>query len=210
MSDGSIKSHTTSNNSLAPSLNYIYNKIRVKLDGSCLKQEKVTFTHKQVVNIYTAYEINLWSFIADQDFTLENSLFSVAKLTTNADSDKYKYCGYVIRFDGSGNFSLSDGRGFGKNIIMFGADIGSSVNIHNKKKNILNLAKGPKQGLDNIALSAEKQYSINFHEQQRKVCLCMIIIICLLMVLKSINSKQKIMKLMQLHYVWVMFHKFFS
>ena len=46
LSDKRIKPHATSNNSLAPSLNYNYNKVTVKLDGSCLKQEKVTFKHK--------------------------------------------------------------------------------------------------------------------------------------------------------------------
>ena len=102
---------------------------------------------------------------------------------------------------------------FFKNVVILDADMSSSVHVDNlifESNQIWFLDKGVTHRLDNIALSVEKQYSINFHEQQRKVCLCMIIIICLLMVLKSINSKQKIMKLMQLHYVWVMFHKFFS
>ena len=34
----------------------------------CSKQEKVTFTNKQVVNIYIIYEINLWAFTVDLDF----------------------------------------------------------------------------------------------------------------------------------------------
>ena len=38
--DESIKPSATSNNVIAPSLNYISNKLRVKLDGSYLKQEK--------------------------------------------------------------------------------------------------------------------------------------------------------------------------
>ena len=33
-------------------------KIRVKFDGSFLKQDKLTFTHKTVVNIYIVYEKN--------------------------------------------------------------------------------------------------------------------------------------------------------
>ena len=39
-----------------------------------------------------------------------------------------------------------------------------------KKKVILIIDKGPKQGLDHIALTAEKEYSINFNEQQKKFC----------------------------------------
>ena len=32
----------------------------IEFDGNCLKQEKLTFTHKEVVNIYIVYEINFW------------------------------------------------------------------------------------------------------------------------------------------------------
>ena len=48
-------------NSLAPVLTYIGNKTRVKFDGICLKQDKITFTHWKTVNIYFVYEINLWT-----------------------------------------------------------------------------------------------------------------------------------------------------
>ena len=48
----------TSNNTLNAEINYFDNaRIRVSFDGNCLKQEKVTFTHKQVVNLYTVCEI---------------------------------------------------------------------------------------------------------------------------------------------------------
>ena len=40
LSDESIKPPATSNNNLAPSLNYIGIKTRVKFDASCLKQDK--------------------------------------------------------------------------------------------------------------------------------------------------------------------------
>ena len=67
MSDESIQPLSTSDNSLNLGINYFDNaKIRVKFDGNCLKQEKVPFTHKQVVIIYIVYEINLWPFIVGQ------------------------------------------------------------------------------------------------------------------------------------------------
>ena len=47
-----------SNNSLASVLNHIHSKSKVKFDGSCIKQDKVTFTLKQVVNVYIVCEIN--------------------------------------------------------------------------------------------------------------------------------------------------------
>lgn len=47
------------NNSHAPTLNCINNKPQLKFDRSCLKQEKVTFTHKQAVDVYIASELKL-------------------------------------------------------------------------------------------------------------------------------------------------------
>ena len=32
-------------------------KIRVKFTGTCLKQDKITYTHKKEVNIYIVYEL---------------------------------------------------------------------------------------------------------------------------------------------------------
>ena len=91
---------------------------------------------------------------------ITNSLFCVLKLEENADIDKWKYFGYGIGFDRSWIFSLASG--FGKNIIIFGADMSSSEHVDNKKKyifyfltvlhkvkvlyNIL-LVEGPTQGL---------------------------------------------------------------
>ena len=40
-------------NFLNPSLNYLDTKIRVRFSGSCLKQDKITYTHGKIVNIYT-------------------------------------------------------------------------------------------------------------------------------------------------------------
>ena len=54
----SITPFSAPNNFLTPSLNYVGTKIRVKFWGSCLKQDKVTYTHGKIVNIYIVYEIN--------------------------------------------------------------------------------------------------------------------------------------------------------
>ena len=42
----------------------------------------------------------------------------------------------------------------------------SFMHIVNKKKDILILVKGPTCGLDDTTLTTEKEYSINFTEQQ--------------------------------------------
>ena len=56
LSDEIIKLPTTFVNSLAPALSYIGNKTRVQFYGSCLKQDKITFTHGTIVNIYIVYK----------------------------------------------------------------------------------------------------------------------------------------------------------
>ena len=45
LSNESITPHSVPNNFLSPSLNYLDTKIRVRLNGSCLKQDKITYTH---------------------------------------------------------------------------------------------------------------------------------------------------------------------
>ena len=55
----------------------------------------------------------------------------------------------------------------GKNVIIFEADMSSSVNI-DKGKDILILGKGPTQGLDNITLTAEAKYPINFTQPNKR------------------------------------------
>ena len=78
---------------------------------------------------------------------LEDCLFGGVILAKNADPDKYVYPGCGIGFNSRSEFSLSDGS-LGKNVIIFGADMRSSVYIYNKKKNIFFLDLGLTQELD--------------------------------------------------------------
>ena len=169
LSDESIKPPSAPNNFLTPSLNYLRSKIRVKFSGSCLKQDKVTYTHGKLVNIYIVYEINKKDNTVISDPTLENCLFGAVTLTKNADIDKYGYPGYGIGFDRKGSFSFSSG-GYGQNVIIFGVDMSSSIHIDNKKKDMLILERGLTQGLEST-LTAELMHSINFTEKNKKFCL---------------------------------------
>ena len=134
MSGESIKRLSISINSLALPLNYIDLRPRIKFDGQYLKQDKVTFTHKNVGNIYIVYEKKLWVYIQGFDFTFRNVLFRSVKLTENTDFEKYKYSVDGIRFGACKTFSLSDGSGFGKNVIIFRTDMTTSAHIDNRKK----------------------------------------------------------------------------
>ena len=134
LSNESIKAPTTSDNSLTPELNYYGTKIRVKFTRSCLKQSDHIFTQKKVVNIYIAYELAA-SSSHDSDPTLKNCLFGAVTLTKNADIEKYKYSGYSIGFYRRSSFSFTGG-GFGQNVLIFCADMSTSIHIDNKKRHI--------------------------------------------------------------------------
>ena len=45
LSHGIIKPPATSDNGLASALSHIRNETKLKFDWSCLKQDKITFTH---------------------------------------------------------------------------------------------------------------------------------------------------------------------
>ena len=97
-------------------------------------------------------------------------MFGAVNLTRHVDIDQYKYSGYGIGFDRKGEFSFVS-NGFGKNVIILGADMSSSVHANNRTKNILVLGKDFIQGLDNTTIYAEKLYSINFTKTNTKFCL---------------------------------------
>ena len=61
----------------------------------------------------------------------------------------------------------------GRNVIIFGEDMSSSLHTDNKKKDILILGKGSTQGLRHT-LAAEKLYSISFTKKNTKFCLSLI------------------------------------
>ena len=57
MSDESIKAYTRSTKFLDPLLDFVGTKPRVRFSGDCLNEEKITFNHRKIVNIYIAHEI---------------------------------------------------------------------------------------------------------------------------------------------------------
>ena len=124
-----INSITPTNYSITPDLSYYGSKIRVKFIGSFLKQDKITYTPGKTVNIYIVYEISK-NFNINSYPTLENCLSGAVILTKNNDIDKYNYSGYGIGFDKKGEFSV--GNGVGRNCIIFGVDVSSSVHVDNK------------------------------------------------------------------------------
>ena len=103
LSDERINSIKTRNYSITPNLDCYGTKTRVEFNRSCLKQDKITYTHGKAVNIYIIYEIRKSINISDYS-TLKNYLFGAVTLTKNADFNKYKFSGHGIGFDSHGSF----------------------------------------------------------------------------------------------------------
>ena len=113
-----------------------------------------------MINLYISYILSPWLRNLNTEFTLNYCLFGSAELTKNADPDIYKYSCYGIPFHSRSEFLFTD-ESMGKIVIIFGADVISSVHIYNKNKNILILGEGSTQGLDYNTLTVEAKYPIN-------------------------------------------------
>ena len=85
-----IKSPATVNNILNVSLDCLGAKMRVRFNGSYLKQDKIIYAHKTIVTVYIVYERNK-SFNINSYPTLENCLYGADKLTKNNDFDMRKH-----------------------------------------------------------------------------------------------------------------------
>ena len=121
MSEENIENITKSGSNFAPIFVDHHLFSNISFNGHCLIKHKVSVP-KNVRNLNT-------------DFTLSNCLFGSVKLTKNADLDKYKYSIYGIGFDSRSEFLFTDGH-LGKNVIIFGADMSSSVHIDNENKDL--------------------------------------------------------------------------
>ena len=132
MFDEIIKPTSTSANSLDPLLNCIGFVTRINVDGQCLKQDKATFNHKTVVNIYIVYEINLWPF--KTDFTLGKSLLGTVKLTKMLVLTNISIRDMVVDFMHIKAFCYLMVAGFVKNVIIFVVHRSSFEHADNSKK----------------------------------------------------------------------------
>ena len=75
---------------LYPSVNYVNEILRLKFEGSCLAQKKVTYTRKNMVHIYTVHEIGATTRNS-YDPKLINGLIGAVTLGRNSDIKKFGY-----------------------------------------------------------------------------------------------------------------------
>ena len=78
-------------------------------------------------------KLDTWSRYLDTSFILNNCMFGPAKLTKNADPDKYLYIGYGIGFNARSQFLRAE-VSCDKNVIIFVTDMSSFV--HAIKRNM--------------------------------------------------------------------------
>ena len=98
ISEENIENITKSGSNFAPTFVDHHILPDINFNGNCLINNiSIPKNTKSVVKKFNT------------DFTLNNCLFGSAKLTKNADPDKYKYSGYGIRFDSHSEFSFTDG-----------------------------------------------------------------------------------------------------
>ena len=152
MSKENIDNITKSDSNFAPTFANHHVLPDINFNGPCLINN--IYIPKKTINLYISYILNSWLRNLNTDFTLNNCFFGSVKLTKNADLDKYKSSDCSIGFDSCSECSFKD-ESMGKNVIIFGTDMASSVHIDNKNKDISIPGIGPIQRSDDTTLTTE-------------------------------------------------------
>ena len=168
MSEESIENRAKSGSNFAPTFVDHHSLPNITFNGNCLIKNNISIP-KKVINLYISYTLGPQLRNTNTDFTWSNYFLGSIKLTKNDDTDKHKYNVYGIGLDSSLEFLFTN-ESYGKNVIIFGSDMSSSVHVDNKRKDILILGERPTQGL-NHTLTAEAKYPINFTQSSKRFVL---------------------------------------
>ena len=152
-----------------PDINVNNDDVYVYLSGNHFQQDIPSFNN-DIINIYCVYKLDPISSSRDNTFTVQNALFGSMQITKNADTSKYKYKGYGICFDEGGTFGIGNITN-GRNVLIFGVHESSLVHANNKANNIFIMGEGSVQGINDMTLYAEKIYSQNFTQPNKKFVL---------------------------------------
>ena len=101
-----MPSVNNSNNN-SPTLLNKNNRLGVTFNGNYMKQNKLHYAHREIVNLYIVYELKNRR-VDNPDFTIQNRLVGAVKITKNTNTSHYKYEGYGICFDGESSFSFGN------------------------------------------------------------------------------------------------------
>ena len=134
--------------------------------------------NKNVVNIYIVYKLDPLASTRDKSFTIQNALFGAMQITKNATyNSKNNYKGYGICFDERSEFgdTITEGGHAhttdARNILIFGADMSSSVHATSRAKHIYLMGTGLTQGINDTSIYAEKNFYRNFTDFGKKYVL---------------------------------------
>ena len=155
-------------------------RMYVYLKGSHFQQNNILTSNNghvintNVINIYCVYKLDPIASSRDKSFTIQNALFGAMQITKNAtDNSKNNYKGYGICFDERSEFghTITEG-GFthttdARNVLIFGADMSSSVHATNRANHIYLMGTGRTQG----TIYAEKNFYRNFTDFGKKFML---------------------------------------
>ena len=145
----------------------------VNLSGNHFQQDKTNIFNiynNNGSNIYCVYKLDPISSSRDDTFTVQNALFGSKQITKNADTSKYEYKGYGICFDEGSTFGKGNITN-GRNVLIFGVHESSLTHANNKANNIFVMGDGFVQGINDTTLYAEKIYSQNFTQPNKKFVL---------------------------------------
>ena len=151
-----------SDTSFAPKFTYIHNsKIAVRFDRNCLKQDKVSFTHTNVVNVLIAYKLDLRSRDLGINFTLKDCFSEL--LTWLRTVIHINILFHLFWFQTSILVKM----------LLFLVWIIVYQHIKENKKNneILVIGEGLTQGLNNNTITAKAKYFFSFTVSKNKFCL---------------------------------------
>ena len=158
----------------------IFKETYVLLQGNYFQQNNIIIipnNNKNVINIYVVYKLDPISSSRNTDYTIQNALFGAIKITKNADYSKNNYTGYGLCFDEGGEFSHTVRQGNfdrttdARNVIIFGADMSSSIHATNRANNNYVMGKDFIQGINDTTIYAEKIFHNNFTELGEKFVL---------------------------------------
>ena len=150
-----------------------------------MKQTKVVYPHKSVVNIYTVYKLdnfnnknnlNIRKDSTNPDLTAQNCLFGAVNIIKDDENNShYKYSDYGICFDGKSDFTYGNITS-GRNVIILGVDVSFDSKSCVRSNDIYVLGHNSfiqgfnKDGIGH-QINTIKLYKTNFTERGKKFVL---------------------------------------
>ena len=129
-----------------PELWYDKERTYLKFRKDFLAQEKITYTHDHIANLYIIYLMPYITYKSDSD-TIGQCLFGAT------DYNKKKWSGYGVTF-GKQHYLHKDSGKNANNLIILETDLSDSNDEETKKSNILILGKGSVQ-INNTTIQAK-------------------------------------------------------